>query len=80
MLERAWAAAVSEYPRGVRAIWSIVYRGLNDYPFWRVDPRAPKTAAGRAAAIQAAIDDELGILRRVHPRAPVILNTWRETG
>ncbi len=79
-LEDAWATAVSEYPRRMHAIWSVGYRGLNDYPFWLVDPNAPKTMAGRAAIIQQAIAAELRIIRRVHPHAPVILNTWQETG
>lgn len=78
IFESALRTAMNQYPKGLDVVWSVGYRGQNDYPFWLVDKNAPATAAGRAAVIQSAIGDELQILRSEHPDAPVILNAWQE--
>jgi hypothetical protein len=78
ILEAAWKTSISQYPKGLHVVWSVGYRGHNDYPFWLVDPDAPKTAAGRAQVIQEAIEKEIEILKRAHPHAPIVLNAWAE--
>lgn len=78
LLESAWKRAAEQYPKNAQIVWSVGYRGLNDYPFWLVDKHAPKTAAGRAHVIQSAIDKEIEIIRDLHPGAPIVFNAWAE--
>lgn len=78
LLKSAWKRAVEQYPRNAEIVWSVGYRGLNDYPFWLVDKSAPKTAAGRAHVIQEALDTEVGILRQQHPHPHIVFNAWVE--
>jgi hypothetical protein len=78
LLEAAWKGAVEEYPKHAEVVWSVGYRGLNDYPFWVVDKSAPPTAAGRAHVIQEAIDKEIEILKQQHPDPPIVFNAWVE--
>jgi len=78
LLEAAWKRAVGEYPKHAEIVWSVGYRGLNDYPFWVVDKSAPPTAAGRAHVIQEAIDQEVEILKRQHPSPAIVFNAWVE--
>jgi hypothetical protein len=78
LLEAAWKRAVDEYPQNAEVVWSVGYRGLNDYPFWVVDKSAPASAAGRAGVIQRAINKEVEILNHRHPHSPVVFNAWVE--
>lgn len=78
LLESAWKHAAEEYPKNAEVVWSVGYRGLNDYPFWMVDKAAPKTAAGRAHVIQEAIEKEVEIVTQQHPDAPIVFNAWVE--
>jgi hypothetical protein len=75
----AWKKSIQEYPKGAEVVWSVGYRGLNDYPFWQVDKNAPTSDAGRAAVIRAAIDKEIETLHEFHPQAPVVMNAWQES-
>ena len=61
-LEAAWATAASEYPRNIEVLWSVGFRGQNDYPFWQDDPNAPTTDEGRAGIIRSAIDTQMAIV------------------
>jgi hypothetical protein len=78
LLEAAWKTAASEYPKNVEVLWSVGFRGQNDYPFWLNDPNAPKTDEGRAKIIRAAIDKQIEIVRELHPDAQILMNAWRE--
>ena len=79
IFESALVHSVEEYPKHAKIVWSVGYRGKNDFPFWLVDPAAPKTAAARAQVIQNAIGKEIEIVRRYHPRASIVFNAWAES-
>ncbi|HEX5483110.1 MAG TPA: glycosyl hydrolase 115 family protein [Terriglobia bacterium] len=79
LLEAAWKRAIEDYPNNAEIVWSVGYRGQNDYPFWMVDKNAPSTPQGRAEVIQDAIGKEIEILRAQKPHAPIVLNAWAET-
>ena len=78
LLEAAWTRAAGQYPAGAEILWSVGFRGQNDYPFWQDDPNAPKTDEGRAAMIRAAIDKQIDIVHRRDPHAEILMNAWRE--
>jgi Glycosyl hydrolase family 115 len=78
IFDAALKRSVEEYPKGAEIVWSVGYRGQNDYPFWLVDKRAPTTAAGRAHVIQEAIAREIQILEQQHPHPHIIMNAWAE--
>lgn len=77
-LEAAWTRAAGQYPKGLEVLWSLGFRGQNDYPFWLDDPDAPKTDAGRAQVIRAAIDRQMEIVRGLYPHPEFLMNAWRE--
>jgi hypothetical protein len=77
-LEAAWTRAASEYPPGADILWSVGFRGQNDYPFWQDDPNAPATDEGRAAIIRGAIDKQIEIVRSRYPHPELLMNAWRE--
>ncbi|MGH9395511.1 MAG: glycosyl hydrolase 115 family protein [Terriglobia bacterium] len=78
IFEAALKRSIEEYPKNAEIIWSVGYRGQNDYPFWMVDKNAPTTAAGRAHVIQEAIGKEIEVLKQQHPHPQIILNAWAE--
>lgn len=77
-LESAWRIAANQYPKNMEILWSVGFRGQNDYPFWQDDPNAPTTDAGRAAIIRAAIDKQIEIVHSVDPHPQILMNAWRE--
>ncbi len=77
-LEAAWSRAASQYPKGAEILWSVGFRGQNDYPFWLDDPKAPATDVGRAGVIRAAIDRQIEIVHARDPHAGILMNAWRE--
>ncbi len=77
-LESAWRIAAGEYPKNMEILWSVGFRGQNDYPFWQDDPNAPTTDAGRAAIIRAAIDKQIEIVKSMYPYPEILMNAWRE--
>ena len=77
-LEAAWTRAANQYPKGAEILWSVGFRGQNDYPFWQDDPKAPATDAGRAAIIRAAIDKQIEIIHTIDPHPQIQMNAWRE--
>lgn len=78
IFDAALKRSVSEYPKNSEIVWSVGYRGQNDYPFWMVDKHAPTTASGRAKVIQDAIAREIEILKQQYPHPHIILNAWAE--
>lgn len=77
-LESAWRISANQYPKGAEILWSVGFRGQNDYPFWQDDPNAPTTDAGRAAIIRAAIDKQIEIIHTIDPHPQIQMNAWRE--
>jgi hypothetical protein len=77
-LEAAWTRAASQYPAGAEVLWSVGFRGQNDYPFWQDDPNAPTTDEGRAGIIRAAIDKQMEIVHSRDPHPEFLMNAWRE--
>jgi hypothetical protein len=77
-LEFAWNRSAREYPKGAEILWSVGFRGQNDYPFWQDDPNAPSDDAGRAKIIRAAIDKQIEIVHTVDPKPEILMNAWRE--
>ncbi len=79
IFESALERSAEEYPPKARIVWSVGYRGKNDFPFWLVDPSAPKTPAARAQVIQDAMGKEIEIVRQHHANAPIVFNAWAES-
>src|SRR5579863_6468421 len=81
-LETAWTRSANQYPKGMEILWSVGFRGQNDYPFWQDDPNAPTTDAGRAAIIRSAIDKQIEIVHGVqqspNQKPEILMNAWRE--
>jgi hypothetical protein len=77
-LETAWTRAANQYPKNMEILWSVGFRGQNDYPFWQDDPNAPSTDEGRAKIIRAAIDKQIEIVRGLHKQPEILMNAWRE--
>lgn len=50
--------------RGRKMLWTVGYRGLNDYPFWVDDPTI-NTPAKRGAVISAAIQQQVDVVHSV---------------
>ena len=62
-----WDACVEAYA-GREAVWTIGYRGLNDYAFWEDEP-AFNTTAARCGLISAAMARQAAIVRGKAGRA-----------
>ena len=77
-LESAWRISANQYPKGAEILWSVGFRGQNDYPFWQDDPNAPTTDAGRAGIIRSAIDKQIEIIHGIDPNPQIQMNAWRE--
>ncbi len=78
-LVSAWTKSASEYPKNIDVLWSVGFRGQNDYPFWQDDPNAPTTDEGRAGIIRAAIDKQIEIVQAIRPQPEILMNAWRES-
>jgi len=78
-LETAWTRSANQYPKGMEILWSLGFRGQNDYPFWQDDPNAPSTDEGRAKIIRSAIDKQIEIVRGLHSQPELLMNAWRES-
>lgn len=77
-LEAAWTIAAHEYPKNQEVLWSVGFRGQNDYPFWQDDPNAPSTDEGRAKIIRSAINKQIEIIHSIDPKPEILMNAWRE--
>lgn len=76
--EFVWKGCVDAY-EGREAVWTIGYRGLNDYPFWKDEPSF-NTTAKRCELISAAMAKQADIVRRTPGRAhdPCVTYLWSE--
>jgi hypothetical protein len=61
-----WNACVDAY-EGREAVWTIGYRGLNDYAFWIDEPKF-NTTATRCALISEAMAKQAAIVRKTPGR------------
>ncbi len=77
-LVAAWTRSASQYPKDLEVLWSVGFRGRNDYPFWQDDPNAPTTEAGRAQIVLNAIDRQMEIVRGLRAHPDFVMNAWRE--
>jgi hypothetical protein len=64
--EFVWNACVAEY-KNREAVWTIGYRGLNDYAFWIDEPKF-NTTESRCALINAAMAKQAEIVRKTPGR------------
>ena len=60
-LNVVWQACVDAY-QGRETVWTIGYRGLNDYPFWNDEPRF-NTTASRCKLISEAMAAQAKLVR-----------------
>jgi hypothetical protein len=72
--EFAWQASVDAY-KGREAVWTIGYRGLNDYPFWNDEPSF-NTTASRCQLISAAMRKQAEIVRATPGREHDVCVTY----
>jgi hypothetical protein len=72
--EFAWQASVDAYA-GRDAVWTIGYRGLNDYPFWNDEPSF-NTTASRCQLISAAMKKQAEIVRATPGREHDVCVTY----
>ena len=72
--EFVWKASVEEYA-GREAVWTIGYRGLNDYPFWDDEPSF-NTTAKRCELISAAMQKQADIVRATPGRESDVCVTY----
>jgi hypothetical protein len=79
LLASAWRRAAEQYEPGQEVLWTLGYRGRHDRPFWSDDKDAPADDAGRAAAIQRAMDQEIGIVRKLRRNPYFLMNAWMES-
>ena len=63
---------------GQEVLWTVGYRGRHDRPFWMDDQAAPKDDAGRARAIQDAVDRQIAIVRSERKDPFFVMNAWSE--
>jgi len=56
--------------KGNEMLWSIGYRGLNDYPFWYDDPEV-NTDQKRAAVINQAMANQTALVKSLLPNTDV---------
>ena len=77
-LEYTWKA-VAEMQAGKKMLWTVGYRGLNDYPFWN-DDTSFKTDAARGALISEAMAAEAAAVRSATGEAnpPMFTYLWSE--
>ncbi len=78
ILERAWKNAVAAYPRDQEILWSVGLRGLSDVSYAGMDPSVRGNDRALGALISKAIQDQMNIVRSVHPDATFVTDLWQE--
>ena len=78
ILERAWKEAVAAYPKNIEILWSVGLRGLSDTSYASMDPSVQGNDALLGKRIGSAIEDQMKIVRAVHPDAPFVTDLWQE--
>jgi len=59
-------------------IWTIGYRGKDDWPIWRQLPELENDRPAVGRLISKALHEQAEIVRRIQPNAPIIHNLWSE--
>lgn len=78
ILKNAWRNSMRAYGKEQEVIWTVGYRGRHDRAFWLDDTSIPPTDEARAAAIRAAIDAQIEIVRADRSQPRFIMNAWME--
>ena len=78
ILERAWKDAVAEYPSNIEMLWDVGLRGLSDTSYASMDPSVQGNDELLGKRISAAIEEQMKIVRAVHPDAKFVTDLWQE--
>ena len=78
ILERAWKDAVAEYPPNIEILWDVGLRGLSDTSYASMDPSVEGNDELLGKRISSAIDEQMKIVRAVHPDAKFVTDLWQE--
>ena len=73
-----WRASLDAYA-GRETVWTVGYRGLNDYPFWTDEPSF-NTSASRGKLISAAMAHQTALVRGTPGRGAdeIVTYMWAE--
>ncbi len=78
IIERAWKDAVAEYPRNIEMLWDVGLRGLSDTSYASMDPSVQGNDELLGQRIGSAIEEQMKIVRAVHPDAKFVTDLWQE--
>jgi Ni/Co efflux regulator RcnB len=78
ILERAWKDAVAEYPKDIEILWAVGLRGLSDSSYASMDPSVNGNDPLLGERISSAIQQQMKIVRAVHPDAKFVTDLWQE--
>jgi hypothetical protein len=76
IIERAWKDAVATYPKDIEILWAVGLRGLSDSSYASMDPSVQGNDALLGKRISSAIDEQMKIVRAVHPDAKFVTDLW----
>jgi Glycosyl hydrolase family 115 len=78
IIERAWKNAVAEYPSNIEMLWDVGLRGLSDTSYASMDPSVQGNDELLGKRIGSAIEQQMKIVRAVHPDAKFVTDLWQE--
>ena len=78
IIERAWKDAVAEYPPNIEMLWDVGLRGLSDTSYASMDPSVQGDDKLLGKRISDAIEEQMKIVRAVHPDAKFVTDLWQE--
>jgi hypothetical protein len=78
IIERAWKDAVAEYPPNIEMLWDVGLRGLSDSSYASMDPSVQGNDELLGKRISSAIEEQMKIVRAVHPDAKFVTDLWQE--
>ena len=78
IIQRAWKDAVAEYPRDIEMLWDVGLRGLSDTSYASMDPSVQGNDELLGRRIGSAIEEQMKIVRAVHPDAKFVTDLWQE--
>jgi len=81
-LKQFWRYHVETAHRaGLEVVWTLVFRGARDIPFWETFPDAPATTAERADVINQMLRTQVAIVKEVTgDQAPNMRTTFYNEG
>ena len=78
IIEQAWKDAVAEYPKNIEILWAVGLRGLSDTSYASMDPSVQGNDELLGKRISSAIEEQMKIVRAVHPDAKFVTDLWQE--